>query len=56
MSVTEVKLAPASVLANRAAKSFAERFDIDIPGNDATLDAPNLVKDLGRNEPQFRSG
>jgi hypothetical protein len=38
MAATVVKLVPDRTQANRAATNFAERFDIDIPGNDATFD------------------
>ena len=51
------RLAPARTLTMRAATNFAERFDIYIPGTDTQrYDAPNLVREWGRNEPQFRSG
>ncbi len=53
------RLAPATTPARRAGTNFTERFDILYPRQrNATrrLTPPNLVRDLGGNEPQFRSG
>jgi hypothetical protein len=56
------RLVPATTPARRAGTNFTERFDILYPRQrnatqrNTTLDASNLVRDLGGNEPQFRSG
>ncbi len=53
-SVMAARLAPATTPANRAGTNFTERFDILYPRQrtqrNTTLDALNLVGDLGRNE------